>query len=133
MTSTDINGNIVKYKYDTTGRLIQVNGPKEPNQTSQYTLKFEYHPNEEGVVWPYAITKHFDPQNPTNPIEVYTFTDNIGRVTQVKKDVDIQTLGTSSTNEKMSISGQTTIDIYGRVIEQHHPIEEEHAHAVNSQ
>ena len=133
MTSTDINGNIVKYKYDTTGRLIQVNGPKEPNQTSQYTLKFEYHPNEEGVVWPYAITKHFDPQNPTNPIEVYTFTDNIGRVTQVKKDVDIQTLGTSSTNEKMSISGQTTIDIYGRVIEQHQPIYEEKSHAVNTQ
>ncbi len=122
----DTNGNIVKYKYDKSGRLVQVNGPKEPNQSSQYTIKLEYHPlviNDAAntAIYPYAISKHFDIQNPSNPIETYTLTDGVGRVIQVKKDIDNQTLGTTASNEKMSVSGKIVTDIYGRAIAQYQP------------
>src|SRR5690606_27361471 len=93
LKATDTNGNIVKYKYDNSGRLTQVNGPKEPNESTQYTIKFEYYPSDDingPNYYPYAITKHFDEQKPTNPIETYTFTSGIGRIVQVKKDIDLQ-------------------------------------------
>lgn len=124
LTSTDINGNLVKYKYDTTGRLIQVNSPKEPNDASQYTIQFEYHPFDDQADRQagYAITKHFDPQHPANPIETYTFVDGLARVLQVKKDIDLQTLDNTTSNEFMSVSGEIIYDKYGRVIEQYQPL-----------
>lgn len=137
ITSTDTNGNAVKYKYDTTGRLIQVNSPKEPNDESQYTIQLSYHPLKINDVsnttaYPYAITKHFDTQNPLNPIETYTFTDGIGRVVQVKKDIDMQALGTNASNEKMAISGKVVTDIYGRAIAQYHPYYENKNGSINN-
>jgi len=131
LTTTDIAGNSMHYHYDNFGRLTKVIGPKElPNGQNAYTIKYEYYlkwsnqlgiPEQEFV--PFAVTKHYDVQNPNNDIETITFVDGLGRPIQVKKDIEIN-VGSSENpeyQEMMSVSGMVSYDEFGRAYKQYHP------------
>jgi len=119
--TTDINGNVMTTTLDTRGRVISYTGPKEYVEGAakqQYTLLFEYHPEWKNPIdkpMPYALTKHYDPANPTNDIETVTFVDGYGRPIQVKKD------GVVDGQEKMIVSGLAKYDDFGRVKETYYP------------
>lgn len=147
LTTTDLSWNTISYKYDTFGRLISVLAPKEDmGLSTDYTIKFEYMPTFSHVATygyqscissqnfkPLAITKHFDPEHPTNPIETYTFMDGLARPIQIKKDIQLNSGTPSSPNyvEAMSVSGMATYDEFGRVYQQHHPKSETKGCATN--
>jgi RHS repeat-associated protein len=121
--TTDINGNVMTTEIDNLGRVKKIKGPNE----SDYTLKFEYYPlskDVQGKNSAYAITKHYDPANPTNDLETYTFVDGFGRAIQVKKD------GVIDGQEKMIVSGRAKYDAFGRVIEAFYPVVDELAKTV---
>jgi hypothetical protein len=90
----------------------------------------EYYPryaNLSGVVsidqadfMPVAVTSHYDPQHPGNDIQTYTFMDGLGRAVQVKKDIEMD-MGDGTTQERMSVSGKVSYDLYGRGVSQYHP------------
>jgi len=60
LVSKDLNGNIT-YELDNLGRVIFITGPYEKAGGNK-TIEFEYHPND-AIAW--ALTKHFDPSDPT--------------------------------------------------------------------
>jgi RHS repeat-associated protein len=137
VSTTDISGNITSYNYDTRGRLLQVKGPKEQG-TSNNTIEFEYTSDpaanailniltdtgRDHKIKPFAVTKHYDPSNPTNKIETVTFINGFGQATQVKKDFDRYTLGmeeTGTPTEHMTVSGLSRADQYGRAVRSFHP------------
>src|SRR5258708_32662499 len=68
LSSTDLNGNVINYTLDDLGRVATIIGPYENGggSTSNYTIKFQYFPN---ATVPYALTNHFDPQNPKNDLQ----------------------------------------------------------------
>ncbi len=33
--------------------------------------------------------KYYDPEHPSNDIEIYTYSDGLGRIVQTKKDADV--------------------------------------------
>ncbi|MGC3979157.1 MAG: RHS repeat-associated core domain-containing protein [Paludibacteraceae bacterium] len=118
LKTTDINGNVQTTEIDDRGRITKIKGPNE----ADYTIKFEYHPeavtlNTDGTIKTpaYAVTKHYDPQRPDNPIETVTFTDGFGRPVQVKKDAYI------AGAEKMIVSGKVKYDVFGRPVENYYP------------
>ncbi len=134
----DIAGNRIRYEYDNFGRLTKVIGPKEATNTDPYTIKFEYMPtfghvatygyncaNSQGFT-PLAITKHYDSEHPTNPIETYTFMDGLARPLQVKKDIQLNngTPQSPSYVEAMSVSGIASYDEFGRSVKQYLPLSE---------
>jgi YD repeat-containing protein len=127
LTSTDISGNEMRYTYDTFGRTSTIRGPKEIANNKPYTIKFSYFP-----VWnssfgyipnstfvPVAKTEHYDPQNPDNTIDTFTFIDGLGRPIIVKKD--IESTVNNLTSERVSVSGLSEYDLYGRVVKSYHP------------
>lgn len=131
----DITGNAIEYTYDTFGRTKTILAPKEIGTEQQYTLRFSYFPyfsnlpsgsnvNESDFV-PVALTQHYDPQHPENPIETYTFIDGWSRPIQVKKDISINKNGNDFSSilmeEAYSISGKTEYDYFGRVKKQYQP------------
>ncbi len=124
LEATDTSGNKMKYSYDAKGRIKSILAPKEVG-ISPYTVNYEYFvvpvlPNNNNIQPALfgAKTKNFDPQHPTNPIETISFVDYLGRVVQVKKDIE------ESGIEKMSISGRVVYDIHGRAKQQYHPLSE---------
>ena len=140
VTSTkDLAANLIKYSYDTFGRVTKIIAPKESVNTNPFTIKFEYMPTYSHLTAlgyqncisstdfiPLAITKHYDSEHPTNDIETYTFIDGLARPIQVKKDIQIN-MGTSSSPnyvEYMSISGTTEYDEFGRAVKLYHPKKE---------
>ncbi len=130
--TTDLSGNIMTYTYDSFGRLNTIQAPKEIG-VNDFTLKFHYFtklgdlPNEYGITAanfaPVALTQHFDPTNPANPIETYTFIDGLARPIQVKKDITINTGSPTAPNykEALSVSGKASYDRYGRAESQYFP------------
>ncbi|MCJ8155266.1 hypothetical protein MKJ01_15990 [Chryseobacterium sp. SSA4.19] len=122
LESTDPSGNKIKYTYDAFGRTSSVLAPKEAG-VSPYTVQYSYFtsPLGTGNTAPKlygSITQNFDPLHPANPIETISLADFTGKTVQVKKDIDIA--GT----EKMSVSGITWYDIFGRPVRQYHPTDE---------
>ena len=105
----DLGGAVISRDYDSAGRLIKIKGPKDPD----YTITFEYRPENH-----YAITKHFDSQHRDNAIETITFSDGLGRIVQVKKDIELKG------REFMSVSGLVKYDSFGRVVLERHPVSE---------
>ncbi|KQR90441.1 hypothetical protein ASG01_15110 [Chryseobacterium sp. Leaf180] len=117
----DTSDNIMRYSYDAKGRLKSILAPKEAG-VSPYTVEYEYdlypfpHNNNGNLRLLFgAKTRNFDPQNPTNPIETISIADGLGRVVQVKKDIELDG------EEKMSVSGVAINDVHGRTIVQYHP------------
>jgi RHS repeat-associated protein len=134
LETKDLSDNIMTYTNDSFGRLETVTAPKERSLSPAVpTLKFQYFtkpgdfPNEYGITAanfaPVALTQHFDPANPANPIETYTFIDGLARPIQVKKDIAINTGSPTAPNykEALSVSGKASYDRYGRAEIQYFP------------
>ncbi len=117
--TTSINGQDIEYSLDDIGRTTDIRGPYEIEAGVAFTIGFEYFPN---AAVPYAITKHYDPEHPSNFIETVTFTDGLGRVLQVKKDVAVFTGENTPDQEKMAVSGRVIFDGLGRPIKQYYPV-----------
>jgi RHS repeat-associated protein len=121
---TDENGNVMLTQLDNLGRITSYTGPNEVADKVPYTIAFNYHPTvtksgDNSISAPaYAISRHYDPANPTNDLETYTFVDGFGRAIQVKKD------GVIDGQEKMIVSGRAKYDALGRVIETFYPVVE---------
>ena len=123
LKTTDINGNQMTYIYDPWGRLTSVTGPYEQGKATA-TIRMAYYPNRFGVVNPdrlsdpevsYAVTEHYDPQHPDNPIRTTLFRDDLGRLVQTKKDAWID-------NAEVSVvSGKVMYDCFGRTVEKRTP------------
>lgn len=123
--SIDTAGNTISYQYDQRGRLISILAPNEQANGAPYTVSYEYFMspflaasnNEQRHLFG-AVTRNYDPEHPQNPIETISIADGLGRVVQVKKDLEIDA------EEKMSVSGMAIYDIHGRVVKQYHPVSE---------
>lgn len=133
LTQTDISGNALINEYDNFGRLSIVRGPNEIAENLPYLIKMDYYPkysNLSGVVsmdpevfMPVAVTSHYDKQHPGNDIQTYTFIDGLGRVAQIKKDIELD-LG-NGPQEAMSFSGKTAYNEFSLAEAQYHPWYEE--------
>ncbi|MEU8401864.1 SpvB/TcaC N-terminal domain-containing protein [Nonomuraea sp. NPDC048892] len=117
-TSVDINGQRLVHTRDDAGRIATVTGPHD-HEAGKTTIAFEYHP--EARV-PYAVTRHLDRASDgtvkPDTIDTVTFTDGLARVVQTKKDARVG--GTDG----MTVSGRSTYDEFGRVVEQYYPLSE---------
>ncbi|MFC3161015.1 hypothetical protein ACFOEQ_23600 [Chryseobacterium arachidis] len=121
----DTGGNAMVFYYDGFGRTKSIMGPNEiasgstvPTIRYRYWLDHAGIPNNDASVKIYrASTSNFDPQYAgiNNTIMTDTYSDFLGRIVQVKKDIEFYGA------ESRSISGRTVYDILGRVIRQHHP------------
>jgi len=119
LTTTDLNGNEMKYTIDDVGRIETITGPFELAEGLPYTIAFEYYPNhnpvdtcENASEFSYALTKHYDPQHPNNNIETYTFIDGLKRPLQVKKDGAIFTEPWESALKQILPDDATTTYLY---------------------
>jgi len=122
LSSKDLNGQPMHYKLDAKGRLVEIRGPYEIACGAEYTIKFSYHP--EATV-PYALTHHYDPAHPGNPLITSTFVDGLGRVIQTKKDVALYQGEGTLDRESMVVSGSVFYDGLGRAIKAYYPTTEE--------
>ncbi|MBL6445373.1 hypothetical protein JMN32_03585 [Fulvivirga sp. 29W222] len=117
LESIDLNGNKISYELDDLGRVEKVTGPYE-QQGAPYTIKFEYHP-EADVPW--ALTKHYDPQNNGNDMETVVLVDGLGKMLQTKKDAAIFQGEGKADKEMMVVSGRVLFDAFGRRVEAYYP------------
>jgi RHS repeat-associated protein len=141
-STEDRAGNKMIYKYDSFGRTAMILAPKEITVSAPYTIEFRYFPlfanfsqdqqyadcmTDENKFMPVALTSHYDPQHPDNRIQTITFIDGLGRVAQVKKDIELNkgTAHAPEYYEAMSVSGKVRYDQYGRAVEQFHPLFED--------
>ena len=121
LTTTDLNGNTMKYHYDEWGRLDTLRGPNEVAANKPYTIAMRYHPYlSSGTMSPadsvsHAVTSHYDPQHPTNPIQTLLFCDGTGRLLQTKKDAEVEGM------PKQLNSGRVEYDCFGRTMKQYYP------------
>ncbi|MBO7429257.1 MAG: RHS repeat-associated core domain-containing protein, partial [Paludibacteraceae bacterium] len=114
-TVRDMNGYTVRYHIDDLGRTDTIVAPNEQSDGVPYTISYKYvlggnYTNS------YAVTNHYDPQHPNNPLQTVTHVDGLGRPYQVKKDAEIHGKG-----EKMIVSGRVKYDALGRTVETYHP------------
>ncbi|WP_312343413.1 RHS repeat-associated core domain-containing protein [Chryseobacterium binzhouense] len=124
----DTGGNAMVFYYDGFGRTRSIMGPNEiANGSTVPTVKYRYWtdhagiPNNDATIKIYrASTSNFDPEYAAsnNMIMTDTYSDFLGRIIQVKKDVEI------SGGEGRSVSGRAIFDGLGRVVKQHHPTAE---------
>ncbi|MCU7616199.1 hypothetical protein NZ698_03225 [Chryseobacterium sp. PBS4-4] len=121
----DTGGNAMVFYYDGFGRPSSIMGPNEIASNSTVpTVKYKYWTDHAGIannnsaVKIYrASTSNYDPEyaSTNNTIMTDTYADFLGRVVQVKKDIEL------SGAEWRSISGRTVYDILGRTIQKYHP------------
>ncbi|MES2862780.1 MAG: SpvB/TcaC N-terminal domain-containing protein [Bacteroidota bacterium] len=148
LKNRDITANEINYQYDDLGRLTKIIAPKEnTNNQADYTISFAYMPTyaqlqantnyasfvSQDYFTPFAVTKHYDKQHPTDPIETVNFVDGLGKNIQVKKDIEVNTGTPQSPNysQQMTISGYTTNDVWGRTIKTYQPRGENKDTAIN--
>jgi len=94
--TTDIGGSIMKYKYDTRGRIKSIKTPKDPD----YTVKYEYWNNMPNFQFynlhtvpcdskfeQWVTTSHYNADNPTQPINLKVVSDGFGNILYTKKDI----------------------------------------------
>ena len=122
--SIDMTGNTMTYAYDGCGRVISVTSPYDYG-TNHATINYNYYyenfgiPNTNTNVKIFrASTSHYVAETPTNPIKTETYADMLGRIIQVKKDVEIDGV------EMRSVSGRPIFDKFGRTIRQYQPVVE---------
>ncbi len=121
LVTTDLNHNSTNYTLDSIGRLETVTGPLELANDLPYTIKFQYFP-QASVPW--ALTQHYDPQHPGNPLETVTFIDGLKRVIQVKKDGSLFMGAGKPDQDVMLVSGRVTFDAFSREIAKYYPVYE---------
>ena len=124
-TVRGMNGYTIRYHIDDLGRTDTIVAPKEQSDGVPYTIAYKYILGSD-YKSSYAVTNHYDPQHPDNPLQTVTHVDGLGRPYQVKKDAEIQGEG-----EKMIVSGRVKYDALGRTIETYHPKTCELADATN--
>ncbi len=124
-TVRGMNGYTVRYHIDDLGRTDTIVAPNEQSDGVPYTITYKYVLGED-YKSSYAVTNHYDPQHPDNPLQTVTHVDGLGRPYQVKKDAEIHGKG-----EKMIVSGRVKYDALGRTIETYHPNTCELADATN--
>lgn len=120
--STDITGNVIQYGYDDYGRAISIIEPYSPANISTITHSYYYDhygmpSSDQNIKIFRARTSHYDADHPNNLINTDSYSDFMGRVIQVKKDIDIN--GT----ERRSVSGRPIFDVFGRQLYQYQPQE----------
>ncbi|MCD1117862.1 RHS repeat-associated core domain-containing protein [Chryseobacterium turcicum] len=121
----DTGGNAMVFYYDGFGRTSSIMGPNEiANNSTVPTVKYRYWtdhagiPNNNSAIKIYrASTSNYDPEyaSANNTIMTDTYADFLGRVVQVKKDIELDGY------ERRSVSGPAVFDILGRTIKQYHP------------
>ncbi|WP_082171112.1 SpvB/TcaC N-terminal domain-containing protein [Chryseobacterium sp. Hurlbut01] len=121
----DTGGNAMVFYYDGFGRTKSIMGPNEIAANSTVpTVKYDYWtdhagiPNNDATVKIYkASTANYDPEHASsnNTINTDTYADFLGRIIQVKKDIQ------TANGESRSVSGRILYDGLGRAIRQHHP------------
>ena len=114
-TVRGMNGYTIRYHIDDLGRTDTIVAPNEQSDGVPYTIAYKYILGSDYKT-SYAVTDHYDPQHPDNPLQTVTHVDGLGRPYQVKKDAEIQGEG-----EKMIVSGRVKYDALGRTIETYHP------------
>jgi RHS repeat-associated protein len=119
-TTTDANGKVVTYYYDTYGRLNKVWAPGDPTN-GQATIEMTYSQGGAAAATPWAKTQHKDFQSTSgDTIDTVAFADGLGRIIQTKKEAEVlQADGT--TVRGYNVSGKVVFDGNGRVMAQHHP------------
>ncbi len=116
LTTTDLNGNTIRYHYDEWGRLDTLVGPNELSANKPYTIAMSYHPNlHGGNGTSRAVTSHYDPQHPSDPIQTILYCDGLGRLLQTKKDAEVAGVA------KLLNSGRVEYDCFGRTVKQYYP------------
>ena len=124
-STTDMNGNELRYIYDWAGRLVAVRSPKEVNP-DDHSLVMTYVPTNYGYPCiynqyndgiSYAFTRHYD-NTSGNIITTTTICDAFGRVIQTKKNAEINGV------DSAIVSGKIKHDAFGRVVKQYYPITE---------
>ncbi|GAB0155013.1 hypothetical protein CHRYSEOSP005_02730 [Chryseobacterium sp. Alg-005] len=121
----DTGGNAMVFYYDGFGRVKSIMGPNEIASASTVpTVKYKYWldhagiPNPDATIKIYrASTSNFDPEYAAagNTIMTDTYSDFLGRIVQVKKDIEMNGY------EGRSVSGRTIYDGLGRATRQYHP------------
>src|SRR5574340_588638 len=117
VSTTDLNGNVIRTAYDSFGRTVSIQGPYEQGG-SQATLRFAYFPD---AAAPYAVTEHLNIDAAGNikaPIDTVLFTDGIKRVLQTKTRASV------NGETMMIVSGRTVFDGLGRSVAQYYPVVE---------
>lgn len=135
LETTDIAGVQMRYSYDSRGRVDTIVAPMELMNHRPYTVRYDYWYATPYNNWPaaadtnhgrqhffWARTRHYDREHAGNDICTMTMSDGLGRVVQVKKDVD--TYGT----EMRTVSGAVHYDGLGRTVRTYLPVSEPMAH-----
>ena len=124
--TVDINGNEMRYRYDTLGRNTVILASYEIDAGRPYTIKMEYHPKNYGTLnisgsgaQSYACTYHYDIQHQSDPIRTTLISDGLGRLLQTKKDAEI------GGQEVSLVTGKVEYDCFGRTVKQYHPFTED--------
>ncbi len=122
--TVDINGNEMRYEYDSLGRTVKITAPNELFDNIPYTIKMNYTPyrnnnNDTVPHYLYARTDHYDRQHPNDPISTVLISDGWGRTLQTKKDAEI------SGHELAIVTGKVKYDCFGRTVAQYHPVTED--------
>jgi len=132
LVTTDMGGMEMHYSYDSHGRIDTIVAPMELYAGKPYTVRYKYwydnrierYPNtyidsntgKPHYFW--ARTYNYDDFNPSNDIRTVTFSDGLGRIVQVKKDVEIEG------NEMRTVSGTVHYDGLGRSVKSYMPVSE---------
>ncbi|MFV0554618.1 MAG: hypothetical protein ACK5LR_07935, partial [Mangrovibacterium sp.] len=121
LRTKDMNGYYQTQQLDDMGRITQITAPNELAEGAPYTIRFSYQAPSARSAQPLcALTEHYDPEHPENPMRTSTFVDGLGRAIQVKKDGVVYANGSNastplSNREELSIvSGRTYFDAFGR-------------------
>ncbi|HEX2609086.1 MAG TPA: SpvB/TcaC N-terminal domain-containing protein, partial [Flavisolibacter sp.] len=122
LETTDPNGNRILNEIDALGRITKLTGPYELAAGAPYTIQFDYHPE---AAMPFAISRHFDPSNPSNPLQTITFVDGLGRVIQAKKDISMFQGDGLPDKEMLTVSGKILYDGLGRPTHTFYPFAED--------
>ena len=119
-TTTDANGKVVTYNYDSYGRLSKIWAPGDAT-TGQATIQMTYSQGGAAAATPWAMTQHKDFQSTTgDTIDTIAFADGLGRIIQTKKEAELlQSNGT--TVRGYDITGLIVRDANGRVMAQSQP------------
>ena len=122
-TTTDFNNQVMRYAYDSVGRIASVTGPYEAAQ-NLVSVSFEYHPE---AATPYAVSRHLDrdANGAVRPdtIDTVTLVDGFKRIVQTKQDATVGD-GKSDPQNVMTVSGRQVFDFLGRAVEMYYPTTE---------
>ena len=86
LTVRDMNGYTVQYHIDDLGRTDTIIAPNEQSAGEPFTIAYKYVDAGADYKSRYAVTDHYDPQHPNDPLRTVTHVDGLGRPHQVKKE-----------------------------------------------